>query len=295
MSDKKVEPGNTSSQLRSVATGQADKPKDFPAMLEMYKHEVARALPSHLNAERMARIALTAFRRTPALGNCDPRSVFAAVIQASQLGLEPDTLGRAYLIPYGRECQFVPGWKGLVELQNRSGQGVCWTGAVYEGDEFYYSQGDSPTVRHKPGDEDHPDKLIYAYAVGRPKASEWPIIEVWRASRLLKHRNRYNKVGQRHYSHQNWEMYCRKVVLLQVLKYMPMSPELATAVELDNRLEQHGTQNLNITDAAMNLMSDMPIDGESREVKGDEASADKGEPKNDAKPGDGGTTRGEAP
>ena len=65
----------------------AEQPKGFPAMLEQFKGEIARALPKHINPDRMARIALTAFRMTPKLGECDPRSVFAAVIQSSQMGL----------------------------------------------------------------------------------------------------------------------------------------------------------------------------------------------------------------
>lgn len=219
---------------------------NFPALLNQFKGEIARALPKHLNADRMSRIALTAFRRAPALGNCDPKSVFAAVIQASQLGLEPDTLGRAYLIPYGRECQFVPGWKGLVDLANRSGNCTVWTGAVFAGDEFDYALGDRPHVTHRPaGDDGEPD---YFYAVGRVKGSEWPVIEVWTAARVKKHLARYNKVGKRHYAHDNWEMYGRKVVLLQVLKYMPLSPELARAVELNDAAEV-GRQGLTVSDA----------------------------------------------
>jgi recombination protein RecT len=58
----------------------AEQPKGFPAMLDQFKGEIARALPKHINPDRMARIALTAFRMTPKLGECDPRSVFAAVI-----------------------------------------------------------------------------------------------------------------------------------------------------------------------------------------------------------------------
>src|SRR5689334_6268402 len=117
----------STAELKAVTVPSKEKPKDFPAMLEQWKPEIARALPKHLNADRMTRIALTSFRRTPKLGECNPLSVFAAVIQAAQLGLEPDTLGRSYLIPYGKECQFVPGWKGLVDLMNRSGQGSAWT------------------------------------------------------------------------------------------------------------------------------------------------------------------------
>lgn len=234
-------------------------PKDFPAMLTAWLPEIQRALPKHLSAERIARIALTAFRRNPKLGQCDPKSVFAAVIQSSQLGLEIDTLGRSYLVPYDRnmktadgwkkvtECQFIPGWKGLVDLMNRSGQGTVWTGAVYEGDEFEWQLGDNPFCKHKP-QADSGERLTHTYAVGRVKGSDWPIIEVWPISKVWKHRDRYNKVGDKHYSHDNPEMYARKVPLLQVLKYMPCSAELATAMALDSAAESTG-QGLVIKDA----------------------------------------------
>lgn len=273
--------------LKTVVTGQVDKPaapKDFPAMLNAWLPEIKRALPKHLNADRMSRIALTAFRRTPKLGECDPRSVFAAVVQASQLGLEPDTLGRAYLIPYKvnkkvgnrweshYECQFVPGWKGLVDLMNRSGQGTVWTGAVFEGDDFDYQLGDAPYVRHRPG-EDEGGRLLYTYAVGRVKGAEWPIIEVWPIAKVWKHRDRYNKVGERHYSYENEEMYARKVPLLQVLKYMPCSAELSTAIALNDDAEI-GRQKIDLRDAiegtyvpVENEDDDADVDRETGEIK----------------------------
>ena len=64
----------------------------------------------------------------------------------------------------------------------------------------------------------------------------------------MHHFNRYNKVGAMHYAHENWEMYARKVPLLQVLKYMPASPELEAAISLADSAER-GAQNLNIKDA----------------------------------------------
>ena len=59
------------------------KANTFPALLKQYQSEIARALPRHLSPDRMTRIALTEFRKNPKLGECDPRSVFAAVIMAS--------------------------------------------------------------------------------------------------------------------------------------------------------------------------------------------------------------------
>lgn len=259
MSDPQQPQGGVQA-LKDAATGvtQRKKPANsFPEMLKQFLPEIKKALPQHLNGDRMARIAMTAFRRNPKLAECDPRSVFAAVIQASQLGLEPDTLGRAYLVPYKGECQFIPGWKGLVDLMNRSGQGTVWTGASFKGDDFEYGLGDSPFVKHKPAGESHPDELQHAYAVGRTKAGGWPIIEVWTRQRLVKHRDRYNKVGEKHYSFRDWEMYCRKVVLLQVLKYMPCSPELAAAIGLNDAAEA-GRQGLTVGDAIEGTWAPVP-------------------------------------
>jgi len=196
----------------------------------------------------MARIALTCFRKNPKLAVCDPRSVFAAVIMAAQLGLEPGVGGQSYLIPYGRECQFVPGWQGLVDLASRSGRASVWTGAVYAGDEFDYSLGDSPFVTHKPIGDEEESKLTHVYAVGRVNGSEWPVIEVWPLAKVVVHRDRYNKVGKGHYSFENLEMYARKVALLQVLKYMPKSVELQMAVGLDQQATT-GEQRLTVEEA----------------------------------------------
>jgi recombination protein RecT len=248
--------------LKAVATGAADKPKDFPAMLQAWLPEIKRALPKHLNADRMSRIALTAFRRTPKLAECDPRSVFAAVIQASQLGLEPDTLGRSYLIPYkvnkklpsGQwqshyECQFIPGWKGLVDLMNRSGQGTVYTGVIFKDQDYSFIDGSKREleITNETGLVD-PSEITHAFAVGHIKGGMFPLIELWRMAKVIKHRDRYNKVGEKHYSYENLEMYARKVVLLQVLKYMPCSPELATAMALNDAAEL-GLQRIDIKDA----------------------------------------------
>lgn len=252
--------------LRAAVTGEVaagEKPATFPAMLQAYKAQIAAALPKHCNPDRMARIALTCYRQTPALAECKPASVFAAVIQSAQLGLEPGLNGRAYIIPYKGEATFVPGWKGLVELVNRTGRATCWTGAVFDGDRFEYRLGDSPMVEHRPGSEDDPARLLYTYAIGRVNGSSWPIIEVWPTARIVKHRDRYNKVGRRHYSYDNWEMYARKVPLMQVLKYLPSSPELEAAIALNADAEA-GAQRLTIDEAIAGTFTPATNDDDRR-------------------------------
>lgn len=227
-----------------------EAPTNFPAMLKVYAAEIERALPKHLSGDRMCRIALTEFRKNPKLAECDPRSVFGCVVAASQLGLEIGMQGQGWLVPYYDNkkkkliCQFIPGWQGINDLVARAGRATTWTGAVYEGDTFDYALGDRPFVTHKPsGEDESEDKLTHVYAIGRVKNAEWPVLEVWPIAKVKRHRDKYNKQGDKHYSYENLEMYGRKVVLLQVLKYMPKSAEVMQGMTLAQSAAS-GTQNI---------------------------------------------------
>ena len=230
---------STTSNLKAVATGKKDNPvAAFSKFLDTFKPQMALALPKHLTADRMARLTLTAFSSTPKLQACDPKTIAASIMTASTLGLEPGVDGQCFLVPYGKTCTCVPGWKGLVDLVSRSGRATVWTGAVFQGDEFDYALGDTPFIRHRPGEENDPDLMTHVYAVGRVNGSQHPVIEVWTVGKVTKHRNKYNKVGAQHYSFRDWEMYARKIPLLQVLKYMPKSIELSNAIALSNAVDE---------------------------------------------------------
>ena len=204
--------------------------KAFNSYIERLKPQMALALPKHMHADRMARLALTAFSSSEAMQKCEFRTIASALMTAGALGLEPGVNGAGFLIPYNGTCTFVPGWKGLVDLVSRSGRATVWTGAVFEGDHFEYALGDRPFVVHRPGDETNPDKLTHVYAIGRSNGSDYPVIEVWSMRKVWKHRDAINKQGGKHYSYKHPEMYARKVPLLQVLKYMPTSIEVANAI-----------------------------------------------------------------
>ncbi|RIQ47810.1 recombinase RecT, partial [Bordetella avium] len=106
------------------------------AFFDSQKSTLAAVLPRHVSADRMLKIALGALRTTPKLMGCTVESLMGAVVQCSQLGLEPNTpLGHAYLIPFEKrrkqgndwvtdkiEVQIVLGYKGLIDLARRSGQ-----------------------------------------------------------------------------------------------------------------------------------------------------------------------------
>ena len=233
-------------QLATTTAGQ------FNQFLQKHKGQLEAALPKHLNADRIVRIALTEFSKNPKLQQCTQTSIFSSLIIAGQLGLEPGVNGQGYLIPYdkkekqGRDwvvketiCQFIPGWKGLVDLVSRSGRATVWTGAVYEGDDFDYMLGAEPYCRHRPMGEFDPAKMTHVYAIGKVNGAEMPVIEVWTIKRVKAHfaKTVVKGLQEKHYSHNHFEMYARKVVLLQVLKYMPQSIELSNAVMASDAAE----------------------------------------------------------
>ncbi|MEJ2897755.1 recombinase RecT, partial [Bordetella avium] len=61
------------------------------AFFDSQKSTLAAVLPRHVSADRMLKIALGALRTTPKLMGCTVESLMGAVVQCSQLGLEPNT------------------------------------------------------------------------------------------------------------------------------------------------------------------------------------------------------------
>lgn len=251
----------------STAIANLPKATTFPALLKQYQTEIARALPRHLSPDRMTRIALTEFRKNPKLGECDPRSVFAAVIMASQLGLEPGVMGQCYLIPFKTECQLIPGYQGLLDLVRRTGKVKrIESQVVYTGDRFLYRTGLSITLEHEPlldGDRGEP-RLAYALA---EFAEGGYHVEIMARREIESIRDRsQNVINARKWGKKTpWdtdtdEMW-RKTVLRRLCKFLPKSVELATALSLDDTASQ-GSQQMNVRDAIEGSWAPAPVPNE---------------------------------
>jgi recombination protein RecT len=245
----------STAQLKAAAGGKSitamPLARQFPAMLEQFKTEIARALPKHLNADRMARIALTCFRQNAKLAQCQPASVFASVIQASQLGLEPGLLGQCYLIPYKDECTLQIGYQGLVDLVRRTGRVKrIEAHVVRDGDKFIYRTGMTTTLEHEPSLDGDPGDLRLAYAVAEFTDGGFHV-EVMTRHQIETIRDRSQNVqnAKKFGKATPWttdtEEMWRKTVLRRICKYLPRSPELATALALDEAPKQ----SLNVEDA----------------------------------------------
>ena len=149
-------------------------------LLERLSPEIAKALPRHLTAERLARMAYTQVRKSPELALCTPESLMGAVLTCAQLGLEPGPTGEVWFIPRKThrrgatvwEATFQLGYQGMVTLFWRHPLAAYLaTGTVREGDEFDYQLGLEPNLVHRPArvkrGEAKGEPVGYWYAVAR--------------------------------------------------------------------------------------------------------------------------------
>lgn len=245
----------TNATLKAVATGQAaktDKPKTIAALLvdPTVKQQIALALPRHMTADRLARIALTEVRKNPTLGKCDQASFLGAIMQCAQLGLEPGSaLGHSYLIPFENrrkqitEVQFIVGYRGMIDLARRSGQIVSLSARVVcEKDHFVYRYGLDESVEHVPAASDR-GAMTFVYSVARLKdggtqfevMSRSEIEAVRNSSQGYKTAVKYEKKDSPWIAH--FEEMAKKTVIRRLFKYLPVSIEMQRAIGMDEQAE----------------------------------------------------------
>jgi len=269
------------------------QPNNFPAMLEKFKGEIARALPKHINPDRMARIALTAYRMTPKLGECDPRSVFAAVIQSSQLGLEVGLMGEAHLVPFGDQCQLIPGYTGLMKLARQSGlvQDI-YAHEVRVNDRFTLKLGLERDLQHEPltaqggfpASDEERGEVVGFYAVAVFKDGSRTFVAMSRKEvEKIRDNSRGYQAAKRFKKESVWDSdfvaMGLKTVIRRLCKFLPKSPELATALALDAVSEQGKAQNLNLKEVIDGTYAPVVIDEETGEIlDADEKAGAKADP-----------------
>lgn len=221
----------------------AKKDTSLKGLIRAMEPQIKNALPTVMTPERFTRIVLTALSSNPKLGQCTPNSFLGAMMQAAQLGVEPNTpLGQAYLIPYRNkgtlECQFQLGYKGLIDLAYRSGavQSIQ-AHEVHENDEFEYSYGIDGTIRHKPALKDRGPVIAY-YGVWKTKDGGYGY-EVMSIDDVISVRDQYSKAADSKFSPwaTNFDAMAKKTVLKRALKYAPLKTEFARALSQDNTIK----------------------------------------------------------
>ena len=261
----------------SAAAAKNETPKTLNGWLGMYKNQIAKALPSVTTPERFIRIAMTAANANPQLQVCEPMSFLGAALTAAQLGLEPNTpLKQAYLIPYNNrkkgivECQFQIGYKGLMTLVHRSGM-LKRVGAeiVYENDDFEFEYGLEPKLKHKPAKSNR-GKPVWVYASYHLTNGGYNF-KVMSIDDVVEFAKKKSKTFDNGPWQTDFEAMAEKTVLKRVLKYAPMSSEIATAIAFDERslefkIEDEDVNVIPTTYTEVDTEDNVIIDGETGEI-----------------------------
>jgi recombination protein RecT len=252
----------SSQALKAAATGtqvatQQEAPKTIAGLLTdpKIKAQMALALPKHVTADRLARIALTEVRKVPKLAQCDQTSFLGAIMQCAALGLEPGgALGHCYLIPFENrrqnrtEVQFIVGYRGMIDLARRSGQILSIEArAVYEKDHFEVELGLDSKIVHRPDwKASHRGALTFVYAVAKLKDGGVQFDVMSRAEiEAIRDKSQGYSMAKKYARDgvinspwaSNFEEMAKKTVVRRLFKYLPVSIEIQRAVGMDEQAE----------------------------------------------------------
>lgn len=218
---------------KALTTEQKGNLKTVSDLLERSRRQIMEALPKHLTAERVMRLALSELRNNENLMRCTPESLVSCIVRASQLGLEISSqLGRAYLVPYGDEATLIIGYRGLMDLARRSGE-VVNIGAhpIRANDTFeLWRDMDGEHFRHVPNLTD-PGELVAVYSFAKLKDGTVSI-EAMTRQQVDAIRKRSRASGSGPWVTDYDEM-TRKTVLRRHCKYLPASVEVDEALASD--------------------------------------------------------------
>lgn len=220
---------------------------------------------------------LTLTNNNKLLANADPRTVLAAAATAASLDLPINpSLGKAWIVPYKGTAQFQIGYKGVIELAQRSGQMKFITMTpVYKGELQHWNRFSETYILGEKTD----DEIVGYFAAfelvnGFKKASYWSKEEV------IKHAKRFSKsFGSGPWQTDFNAMAC-KTVLLSIMKtYAPVSIEMQRAFEVDGEVGVFNTESgeTEYLDAEAEYINDeqgRTIDPETGEVLEVEFSAE---------------------
>lgn len=162
--------------------------------------------------------------------------------------------------------------KGLIDLAYRSGQ-VSTIGAyvVYEHDEFSYSLGLNPDIKHVPVMENRGDPVAF-YAVVKMKDGGFAF-DVMSIQDVREHAQKFSesvKNGTFSPWTTNFEEMAKKTVLKRALKYCPMKSDFVRAVTMDDTIKTDISDDMSLVPPVIEAEGEV-VDSETGEVLTDTA------------------------
>jgi recombination protein RecT len=214
--------------------------------------QIAMALPGFKkeSAERMVRSLVTECQKNPNLLDCTPKSLFGCLVQVAQLGLNLGGAGgQAYLIPFKREAQLVIGYKGFIQLADRSGKiRSISPRVVRESDAFDIQYGTNQRIEHIPNLKAM-DAPVVGYYVAVQFTNGGTDFEFMTRQQAENHRNQYalsKGRGPWFGSPGEFDEMALKTVIRKWAKRAPVSEEMVVAAGLEQDADEGRPQSLGI-------------------------------------------------
>lgn len=175
---------------------------------------------------------------TPNMVNCEPKTLMYCGLKAASLNLPLDnSLGFAYAIPYGKSAQFQMGYKGYVQLAQRTGQyrriNVI---DVRQGELKKWDTFTEELELEMIQDQSLRDKAtVIGYAGMFELVNGYRKVSYWTKERVEKHAKRFSKTYNNGPWKTDFDAMAKKTVIKDLLsKWGPLSTEIMEAIKFDN-------------------------------------------------------------
>lgn len=247
--------------------------KTLKGMLEMpaYKNKFNEMLGKKAAGFMSSIIAVT--NNNKYLAKANPATVIGAAAQAAMLDLPINqSLGFAYIVPYGNEAQFQLGYKGYIQLAQRSGQYVdIGAKTVYEGELEYENRLlDKFKFGERTGDK------VIGYLAYFRLTNGFEKMLFMELDDMIAHAKKYSKnykCGTDKWGLTDFNTMAEKTVLKRLLsKYGPLSIE---SIQMSQALSNDG----GVISMNKDGEFDVDFDGETIDAEYEEPAAE--EPKGD--------------
>lgn len=200
--------------------------------------KISKCLGTEKKAAAFASSVISIATGSTLLRNCNPTTILGAAMVAATLDLPiVPTLGMAYIVPYKGQCQFQIGYKGLIELAERSGvfRNII-DEAVYEGQLVRKNKFTGEYVFDE--DAKKSDNVI-GYMARFDLTNGFSKTIYWSKEEVEKHAKRFSQAYSKGYASPwttDYDAMARKTVLKALFsKYAPksISYALQTAITFD--------------------------------------------------------------
>lgn len=205
-----------------------------PTVVKKFENVIGKRAPQFLSS------VLSLASNNKQFNNVDPNTVMGAAMVAATLDLPVNpNLGYMYIIPYGNQAQAQIGYKGYIQLAQRSGLYKHLNAVAVYADEFKAYNPLTEDLDYKPHFKNrNKNEKPVGYVGYFELMNGFSKTVYWTREQIDEHRQKFSKMSGKQQPtgvwRDNFDAMALKTVLRNLIaKWGPLSTELQTAYEND--------------------------------------------------------------